>query len=108
MKKAEFEDVKLAARCLLWLARDCRDRRMKGGGSLANVSIEPGIENAPCGEDTFKFDFQGRRLEADWHIKNGGNTREPRRCLRIYYAWDEVTQQIVVAEMPAHRRTGAS
>jgi len=108
IKKAEFEDLTLAARCLLWLAGDCRDRRMNGGGSLANVPIEPGIENAPCGEDTFKFDFQGRRLEADWHIKNGGNTREPRRCLRIYYAWDEVTRQIVVAEMPAHRRTGAS
>ena len=108
IKKAEFEDLTLAARCLLWLAGDCRDRRMNGGGPLANVPIEPGIENAPCGEDTFKFDFQGRRLEADWHIKNGGNTREPRRCLRIYYAWDEVTRQIVVAEMPAHRRTGAS
>jgi hypothetical protein len=108
IKKAEFEDLGLAARCLLWLAGECRDRRMSGGGSLANVPIERGVENAPCGEDTFKFDFQGRRLKADWHIKNGGNTREPRRCLRIYYAWDEVTQQIVVAEMPAHRRTGAS
>jgi hypothetical protein len=108
IKKAKFEDLTLAARCLLWLAGDCRDRRMDGGGSLANVPIAPGIENAPCGEDTFKFDFQGRRLEADWHVKNGGNTREPRRCLRIYYAWDEVTRQIVVAEMPAHRRTGAS
>jgi hypothetical protein len=108
IKKAKFEDLTLAARCLRWLAGECRDRRINGGGSLANVPIESGLENAPCGEDAFKFDFQGRRLEADWHIKNGGNKREPRRCLRIYYAWDEVTQQIVVAEMPAHRRTGAS
>jgi hypothetical protein len=108
VKKAEFQEVTLAARCLHWLARDCRDRRMKGGGSLANVQIARGIENAPCGGDTFTFDFQGRRLKADWHIKNGGNTRDPRRCLRISYRWDDVTQQIVVAEMPAHRRTGAS
>lgn len=108
IKKAEFQDVTLAARCLLWLAGECRDRRMNGGGSLANVPVERGIENAPCGEDTFRFDFQGRSLEADWHIKNGGNTRDPGRCLRIYYAWDELTQQIVVADMPAHRRTGAS
>lgn len=108
IKKAEFEDVALAARCLLWLASECRDRLMNGGGSIANVPIEQGIENAPCGGDAFRFDFRGRRLQADWHIKNGGNTRDPGRCLRIYYAWDETTQEIVIADMPAHRRTGAT
>jgi hypothetical protein len=108
IRKAEFADLPLAVRCLLWLANECRNRRINGGGPLANIPIAQGIENAPCGEDTFRFDFQGRGLEANWHIKNGGNTRNPRRCLRIYYAWDETTQQIVVAEMPAHRRTGAS
>jgi hypothetical protein len=108
LKKARFADLERAVRCLLWLANACRERRLNGGGPLANVTVEPGIENAPCGADTFRFDFQGRRLDADWHIKNGGNTRDPRRCLRIYYAWDETTRQIVVAEMPAHRPTGAS
>ncbi|MCS6890762.1 MAG: hypothetical protein NZN45_04030 [Rhodovarius sp.] len=108
IKKALFRDHRLAARCLAWLAGECRNRRLRGGGAVANLPLLPGIENAPCGADSFRFDFQGRSLTADWHIKNGGNTREPRRCLRIYYAWDEATQQIVVAEMPAHRRTGAS
>lgn len=108
IKKAAFGDVALAARCLLWLASDCRDRRMNGGGSIENIPIEKGIKNAPCGNDAYEFDFRGRRLEADWHIKNGGNTRDPRRCLRIYYAWDETTQEIVIADMPAHRRTGAT
>jgi hypothetical protein len=108
IKKAEFEAVSLAARCLLWLANECRNRRLTGGGSLSNVPIARGIENAPCGEDTFKFEFQGRRLEADRHIKNRGNTRDPLRCLRIDYAWDELTHQIVVADMSGHRRTGAS
>lgn len=108
IRKAFFADVSAAARCLLWLAGTCRDRRMNGGGSLSNISIEQGFENAPCGEDAFRFDFHGYRLEADWHIKNGGNTRDPVRCLRIYYAWDENSQQVIVAEMPAHRRTGAT
>lgn len=108
IKKAVFADVSTTARCLLWLAGTCRDRRMNGGGSLSNISIEPGLENAPCGADTFKFDFHGNRLEADWHIKSGGNTHDPVRCLRIYYSWDDATQQIVVADMPAHRRTGAT
>jgi hypothetical protein len=62
----------------------------------------------PAAETRSTFDVQGRRLEADWHIKNGGNTRDPWRCLRISYRWDDVTQQIVVAEMPAHGRAGAS
>jgi hypothetical protein len=108
VRKPEFADVALAGRCLVWLATTCRDRRMNGGGSLANVAIEAGIENAPCGGDTFRFDFHGHRLDAEWHIKNGGNTRNPSLCLRIYYAWYEATQQIVVAEMPAHRHTDAT
>ena len=39
---------------------------------------------------------------------SGGNTRDPSRCLRIYYCFDEQTQQIIVSDMPAHRRTAAS
>ena len=40
--------------------------------------------------------------------ENGGNTRDPRRCLRIYYFWDEESQMVVIATMPAHIRTGAT
>ena len=109
VRSPEFEDVEVAARCLLWLATACRDRRMKGGeGSLRDEAVEDGIRNAHCGADQFDLDWQGQRQTADWHIKNGGNTRDPKRCLRIYYFWHESTQQIVVAEMPAHRRTAAS
>lgn len=107
-KKPEFDDVELAARCLLWLATVCRDRRIDGGGSVAEEVLESGIKNAACGSDAHDFWFQNRRLIADWHIKNGGNKRDPTRCLRIYYGWDPDTQQIVVTDLPAHRRTGAS
>ena len=31
VKSAEFEDVRLVARCLIWLANDCRNWRMEGG-----------------------------------------------------------------------------
>lgn len=104
-----FKDFGAAARCLLWLATSGRDQRMYGGGgSLSNVSIEDGIQNAPCGADTYDFSWNARRFSADWHIKSGGNTRDPVRCLRIYYCFDEQTQQIIVSDMPAHRRTGAS
>lgn len=107
-KKAHYADVEQVGRCLLWLAGECRKRFMEGGGSLRDEQIEDGIRNSPCGSDEFSFEWQAQRLNASWHVKTGGNTRSPENCLRIYYGWDEQAQQIVVADMPAHRRTGAS
>lgn len=104
----EFSDVGMASRSLLWLANDGRDRRLKGGGTLREELIEEGVRNSHCGSDSFDVEWHGHRHDVAWHVKNGGNTRDPRRCLRIYYFWDEATQQIVVAEMPAHRRTDAT
>lgn len=107
--KAQFEDVPQAARCLLWLANDYRDARIEGAGNgLNDWQIEPGVRNAHCGRDEFNIQWQGKTWRVEWHIKNGGNTREPRRCLRIYYFWDDSSQQAVIASMPAHRRTEAS
>jgi len=108
LKKPEFNDVQMAARCLIWLANECRDRRINGGGSLADYQIMDGVRNSSCGSDAYEFEFQGQRLLADWHVKSGGNTRDPVRCLRIYYGWDAQSQQIVVSDLPSHRRTGAS
>jgi len=109
LRAPKFEDFALAARCLVWLATVARDRRLQGGdGSLSDVTVEPGIRNAHCGADQFNVTWQGQPYTADWHIKNGGNTRRPERCLRIYYFWEPNTQQIVIAEMPAHRVTGAT
>jgi len=109
VREPEFEDVGLAAQCLTWLANDGRKRRIEGGeGSLGELVIAEGIRNSHCGGDQFDIEWQGQRHAVDWHIKSGGNTRDPRRCLRIYYFWDPATQQMVVAEMPAHRRTSAT
>lgn len=108
VRKPEFGDITVVARCIRWLAIDARDRFMNGGGAMSNIAIFEGVSNAPCGADEYNFDFQGRRLIANWHVKNGGNTRQPERCLRIYYTYDESVAQIVVSDMPAHRVTGAS
>lgn len=109
VKRPIFDDVALAARCIQWLAKDCRSSRIDGGdGTLRDVPIEEGVRNANCGGDAYDFDWSGRRLSADWHVKNGGNTRDPARCLRIYYTFDEQTQQIIVSDLPAHRHTDAS
>ena len=36
------------------------------------------------------------------HLKSGGNTRDPTRCLRIYFFWDDDEQQVVVGSLPGH------
>jgi hypothetical protein len=109
VRRPLFDEVALAARCLLWLANEYRDRRLTGGeGTLLDHALEPGVRNSPCGADEFRVWFRGQQYTADWHIKNGGNTRDPRRCLRIYYFWDPTNQQVVIADMPAHRPSAAS
>ena len=108
VKGPQFKDIAAAARCLLWLANDYRERRLNGGDGDLRIQIESGLHNDRCGADSFKIDWQGRRVDVDWHVKNGGNTRSPARCLRIYYFWDDAMQQVVIASMPAHVRTGAT
>lgn len=107
---ARFADVDLAARCLNWLAGDYRTDRLNGGNASLHGRID-GIEgafNVPCGRDSFEHFWDGRRHTVNWHIKRGANTRDPRRCLRIYYFWDDQARQVVVAAMPGHRRNALS
>ncbi len=108
--QAEFLNVGLAARCLAWLAHTYRDGRLGGGSPQLYGRIKgfsEGVSNERCGGDSFECQWHGRRHPVEWHIK-GGNSRDPRHCLRIYYFWDERTRSVVVASMPAHRRTAMS
>lgn len=107
-RSPEFEDVTQVARAIAWLATVQHERRINGGGSLRDVPIENGILNSPCGGDTYAADWKGRRHNVDWHVKNGGNVRDPKRCLRIYYFWVDETHQTVIDHLPAHRRTSAT
>ena len=108
---ALFEDVALTISCLNWLGNQYRDARLGGGdGHLYGLipGLANGIRNERCGGDSFDVDWRGTRHRVEWHLKNGGNTRDPRRCLRIYYFWDAGRREVVIADMPAHRRTAMS
>ena len=111
LEGARYADVGLAAQCLNWLAHDYREGRLRGGDPELHGridGIEGGVFNVPCGGDSFECSWDGRSHTVDWHIKRGANTRDPRRCLRIYYFWDQRTRRVVVAAMPGHRRSGLS
>lgn len=108
VKSASFDEPQTAARCLLWLANEYRDSRLNGSTGDLRKPLESGIQNDRVGGDSFEFKWNDRNVPVEWHIKNGGNTHDPRRCLRIYYFWDEDSQTVVIATMPAHIRTSAT
>lgn len=108
LKSPEYENVELVARSIAWLATEHHEARVNGGGSLRDVTVQNGIINASCGGDTYPIDWKGRRYNVDWHIKTNGNTRDPKRCLRIYYFWESETQQTIIDHMPSHRKTSMS
>lgn len=117
-KDAQFEDVVLVGRALLYLAGPYRRLRIEGreraGCEHDRALAELGLENSAVGEDLtyhrdrFRVEWGGQKRLLDQHVKNRGNTRDPARCLRIYYFYDESEQMVVVGSLPAHIRTGAS
>ena len=108
VREPEFEDVAQVARAIAWLATVQHERRLEGGGSLRDERVENGVINAFCGSDVYPADWRGRRYDVDQHIKSSSNTRDPRRCLRIYYFWEPDAQITVIDHLPSHRRTSAS
>lgn len=109
LKKTKCEAIAEACTAIRWLANQGREGRIQGSvGTLREAAVSDGIRHAHCGGDAYDFDHEGVRRRADWHIKNGGNTRTPERCLRIYFAWDPESAEIIVSHMPSHRRTGAT
>lgn len=108
IRNPEFEDVSMVARAITWLANEQHTRRLSGGGSTRDEVIESGIINAYCGGDTYQIYWKNRRYEVDQHVKTSGNTRDPKRCLRIYYFWEPDLQQTVIDHLPSHRVTSAT
>lgn len=107
VRSPEFEDVTCVAQSIVWLATKYRECRVEGrGGTLRDAPVIDGVRNAPCGGDTYDTYWNGRKCEVDWHIKSGGSTRDPKRCLRIYYFWEPDTERAVIDHLPSHRRTG--
>ena len=104
VKKPKCREIEAAAKGLLWLANEYREQRLAGGAGDLRGPNETGLLNEPCGGTQFKMRWNGRQVDVKWHLKNGGNTHDPARCLRVYYFWDAINEQVVIASMPAHHR----
>lgn len=78
-------------------------------GDYQDALLEVYCEDSAVGEavnnhrfgDEYRASHRGRTLTLDRHVKRGA-TFDPRSCLRIYYAWDDVDKVIVVGSLTAH------
>lgn len=118
-KDSEYEDVSVIYQSLSLLRDYYVPMRCQGGPELKQAfdqrCQELGIEEQQsfsgnrAGEqgDTYFIRMGHRRVELDRHLKKG-NSREPRYCFRLYFFWDDTTNQVVVGWLPSHLSTRAS
>jgi len=112
--KGEYNDVGMVYRALLILANEYRNSRMGTGTHKAfldalaqhSMSFSGSIDPTRAGEegDTYFVNYpmgSTQRAFLEYHIVRG-NSREDRYCMRIYYFWDEDTNQVVVGWLSSH------
>lgn len=113
IKKSVFSDVPLIYKSLLLLRDHYVPMRRDGGLELKTAFDEAcrklGLEESATfsgpgwgeqGDEYFVKRYGQRRL-LERHLKNGGS-RDPRRCLRVYFYWDDQEEQVVVGWLPSH------
>jgi len=121
-KAGEFLDVPFVYKCIEYLGTKYWKMKTEGGLDLVKENddalLDLNIQNQSSGAehllkeqgDTFLIQWgaSGKKRLLDQHLKLGGNTRDPKRCLRIYYFWDDIRQLVVVGSLPGHLQTRAT
>lgn len=116
-KKSKYEDPAFLYKALL-LLRDYYVPMRRGAaqvGAFKQACLDLNIEDTQTfagdgyGEhgDMYFVRYAGRRHLLDRHLKKG-STRDMRRCFRLYFFWDEDSEQAVVGWLPSHLETRKS
>lgn len=115
-KKSTFADASLIYNSLLLLRDQYVPMRREGGidkkaeferrASELGLSEEPTFSGDRWGEegDTYKVRHAGVLRLLDRHLKKG-TSRDERFCFRLYFFWENDTQQAVVGWLPSHLDT---
>jgi hypothetical protein len=116
VKKSRYEDIGLIYKALLLLRDGYVPMKREGGmgkkelferqcGELG-LSEDPTFSGDRWGEegDTYKVRYAGRPRLLDRHLKKGTG-RDERYCFRLYFFWDEDSEQVVVGWLPSHLDT---
>lgn len=114
--RARFGNIGLVADAITLLAGPYRNMRMMGGldartiweSELERLRLTFGrsISESRRGEegDTYMITYpwhSARKVFLEWKLSNGGN-RNPERCLRVYFYWDEDENIVVIGWLPSH------
>ena len=117
-KKSKYEDPSFLYKALL-LLRDYYVPMRRFGSSKADAfkqaCLDLNVEETQTfagdrhGEhgDMYFVRYAGRRHLLNRHLKKG-STRDVRRCFRLYFFWDEDSEQAVVGSLPSHLETRKS
>lgn len=117
--KSAFKKPELAYQTLLILRDHFVPMKREGGldkkkaydQALAALGLEESqsFAGARAGEqgDEYKVNYNGRPRDLDRHIK-GSSSREERFGFRLYFFWDDDSQQAVVGSFPTHLATRAT
>lgn len=112
--KAEYTEVGMVYRALLILANEYRDSRMGTGTDKAfrdalaqyGMDFSGSIDRSRAGQegDAYYVNYPigtAQRAFLQFHIVRG-TAHENRYCMRIYFFWDDDTNQVVVGWLPSH------
>ncbi len=112
--KAEYTEVGMVYRVLLILANEYRDSRMGTGTDKAfrdalaqfSMNFSGSIDKCRAGQEGEAYYVNypigtSQRVFLQFHLERG-NRHENRYCMRIYFFWDEDTNQVVVGWLPSH------
>ena len=112
--KAEYTEVGMVYRALLILANEYRDSRMGTGTDKAfrdalaqyGMDFSGSIDKSRAGQEGEAYYVNypigtSQRVFLQFHLERG-NRHESRYCMRIYFFWDDDTNQVVVGWLPSH------
>lgn len=116
LKNAEFRNIQLVCDALLALATEYRNSKLghaDAGQRFTTRLDELGlhcsgsISRSNAGEFGEAYFVRhplsdSPRQFLDLHVRSNGNSRDPKRCLAIYFFWDSDTRQVVVGWFPSH------
>lgn len=112
-KGSSLKDLDTLRQALAVLGNEYRAMRLSGGKEsvqcLDRVLSALHLEIAPVpsrlldsARGKLTVERPDGRLIADQHVRNKTNPHDPTKCIRIYFAWDEVRKVAVVASLPTY------
>ncbi|WP_316181748.1 hypothetical protein [Bradyrhizobium sp. SZCCHNRI1009] len=112
LRDSRFSDINLVCDVLELLATLYVDSR-RGTESVWHkfdeeikkwgIEFSRSISGNRAGEegDEYFVKHRGQKRFLEWHLKKG-NSRDPRRDLRIYFFWDEEDEEVVLGYLTGH------